>query len=110
MVARLNGIQKVRGSTPLISTKRNLTRTTFVAVGFLFFYTEITIVLRTFLSVKPKLKHLWFDLVFFIIKKVKKILKKLYKSLDYSFSLCYTMIVLDESIKEFISKELLKCK
>jgi hypothetical protein len=41
-----------------------------VAVGFLFFYTQITIVLRTFLSVKPKLNHLWFDLGFFIIKKV----------------------------------------
>ena len=29
LVARLNGIQKVRGSTPLSSTKKNLNRTTF---------------------------------------------------------------------------------
>ena len=37
MVERLNGIQKVRGSIPLISTIRNLKRTTLSASRFRFF-------------------------------------------------------------------------
>ena len=37
LVARLNGIQKVRGSNPLSSTKRNLKRTPFGENSFRFF-------------------------------------------------------------------------
>ena len=55
LVERLVRNEKASGSNPLISTKRNLNRTTCGDLGFSFFTRKYKIVLRAFLLGKETL-------------------------------------------------------
>lgn len=55
LVERLVRNEEASGSNPLISTKRNLNRTTLWRLGFSFFMRKYKIVLRAFLLGKGTL-------------------------------------------------------